>query len=144
MKKFLLSLTLLLGTTAAVYATDIIQNPACQHNCASKNAITIGTPPPIEEDHPIIEAPVAPPLGWVSARFVDCYGGGCYISVRPPVGGVNVRHTPGGMVFLSLTNGVPVIILNQVGNWFLIAVACNLGPTGLWSDTAGVPLDTCQ
>jgi hypothetical protein len=82
-----------------------------------------------------------PALGWVYGRYVRCDYSGCSVSVRAD--GANVRSFPNGQVFLSLTNGVPLIVLQRSGQWALVAVTCNLVPTGLWSDTAGVPLDTC-
>jgi hypothetical protein len=87
------------------------------------------------------EGPIPPPLGWVYGRYIDCGPHGCVVSVRAD--GTNVRNFPNGPVFLSLTNGVPVVIVQWRGPWVLVTVECNLVPTGLWSDTAGVPLDTC-
>jgi hypothetical protein len=87
------------------------------------------------------EGPIPPPLGWVYGRYVDCGPHGCVVSVMAD--GANVRYDPNGPVFLSLTNGVPVVIVQWRGPWVLVTLECNLVPTGLWSDTAGVPLDTC-
>jgi hypothetical protein len=83
------------------------------------------------------KALVGPP-----ARYVDCENSGCF--VRVPADGANVRRHPNGQAFLALVNGTPLVVLQWQERWALVAAACNLVPTGLWSDTQGVPLDTCH
>jgi hypothetical protein len=61
----------------------------------------------------------------------------CYISV--PAAGANVRTLSNGNAFLALVNGVPLVVLQQSGKWLLVATDCDLKPTGVWSDTHGVP-----
>jgi hypothetical protein len=83
-----------------------------------------------------------PPLGWVYARYVDCENWPCF--VRVPAVGANVRTHPNGQTFLALVNGTPLVVSQWQGEWALVTATCNLVPTGRWSDTHGVPLDTCQ
>jgi hypothetical protein len=88
-------------------------------------------------------APLPPaPLGWISARFIDCANWGCF--VRVSADGANVRKHPNGDAVLALVNGTPLLVSQWQGNWALVTATCNLVPTGLWSDTHRVPLTTCQ
>ena len=123
MKAFIVALVLLVATAANADGPPPLPYPP--------PPVAVVAPPP----------PPIPPLGWVYSRYVDCGPYGCVVGVWAD--GVNVRTYPNGHVFLSLTNGVPLVVLQWRGPWALIAVPCNLGPTGLWSDTAGVPLNTC-
>ena len=43
----------------------------------------------------------------------------------------------------SLVNGTPLVVVQRTERWFYVAAVCNLGPTGVWSDTAHVPLSRC-
>jgi hypothetical protein len=95
-------------------------------------------PPPAASPPP----PGPPPLGWVNARYVDCQNWPCF--VRVSAAGANVRTHPNGQTFLALINGTPLDVSQRQGEWALVTATCNLVPTGLWSYTHGVPLDTCQ
>jgi hypothetical protein len=84
------------------------------------------------------------PLGWVYAGYVTCADYGCNsLSVQVRADGVNVRTFPDGPVIGSLVNGTPLVVLQRTERWFYVAAVCNLGPTGVWSDTAHVPLSRC-
>jgi hypothetical protein len=84
------------------------------------------------------------PLGWVYAGYVSCADHVCNsVSVQVRADGVNVRTFPDGPVIGSLVNGTPLVVLQRTGRWFYVAAGCNLGPTGVWSDTAHVPLSRC-
>jgi hypothetical protein len=83
------------------------------------------------------------PMGWIYGRYLVCVDDQCAISVQAD--GVNVRHRPNGHTFAALVNGTPIFPLSDTwGRWVLIAPGCPLRPTGVWSDTAGVPLLTCD
>jgi hypothetical protein len=92
--------------------------------------------------NPPLAAPDLPPLGWVSARYVDCENWGCFVRVSAE--GLNVRTHPNGDAILALVSGTPLVVSQWQGNWALVTATCNLVPTGLWSDTHRVPLTTCQ
>jgi hypothetical protein len=130
---------LALPANAADIYTNI--NPMCQVNCQGSNTVTAPTTPSVDRP-PMVVLPTA--LGWVSDRFVHCTTrGGCYINVRAD--GANIRKDPGGYIFMALVNGVPLVVLDQSEGWTLIAASCDLGPTGLRSDTAhGVSLQACR
>jgi hypothetical protein len=84
------------------------------------------------------------PLGWVYAGYVTCADYECNsLSVEVRADGVNVRTFPDGPVIGSLVNGTPLVVLQRTERWFYVAAGCNLGPTGVWSDTARVPLSRC-
>jgi hypothetical protein len=84
------------------------------------------------------------PLGWVYSGYVTCADYDCNsLSVQVGADGVNVRTFPDGPVIGSLVNGTPLVVLQRTGRWFYVAAGCNLGPTGVWSDTAHVPLSRC-
>ena len=91
---------------------------------------------------PNVYASPPPPLGWIYGPYTyqDPTG-----AVRVGVGadGLNVRVVPNGPVTASLATGVPVVPLQQDGNWILVAPGCFLVPTWTWSVTAGVPLSVC-
>jgi len=101
--------------------------------------------PPVDNGH-VGELPAPPPpspMGWVYGPYTSADSSGV---VRVAVGadGLNVRSTPDGFPFAALANGVPLIVLQQAGNWILIAPACPLTPTYTWSVTAGgIPLSVC-
>ena len=91
-------------------------------------------------------------LGWVAANYVRCIPGDpyCYVQMPPYVAGINVRQWPNGPIELSLVDGTPLIVfttngdgLNASAYYVGVAENCPLIPTGLWSDTAGVPLLGC-
>ena len=84
------------------------------------------------------------PLGWVYAGYVICADYDCNsLSVQVRADGVNVRTFPDGPVIGSLVNGTPLVVLQRTERWFYVAAGCNLGPTGVWSDTAQVPVSRC-
>jgi hypothetical protein len=84
------------------------------------------------------------PLGWVYAGYVTCADYDCNsLSVQVGADGVNVRTFPDGPVIGSLVNGTPLVVLQRTERWFYVAAGCSLGPTGVWSDTAHVPLSRC-
>jgi hypothetical protein len=91
-------------------------------------------------------APPPPvPLGWVYTRFTSCpEPRTCpVVFVSVAADGLNVRDVPNGAPLLSLVNGTPLLVLAREGSWSLVAPACDLVPTFLWSWTAGVPLNRC-
>jgi hypothetical protein len=113
-------------------------------------------PPPQLAPAPIAAPP--PPLGYVFSRYLDCSqvrneGGPaedgtplpgppvCFVAVYAD--GLNVRAVPAGPPIMALVNGTPLVVLNQVGSWTLVAPACSLTSTFLWSWTANVPLNRC-
>ena len=140
MKKLLLASGTLIALALAspAFATVVCDNDG---NCAASS------PRPVQQPQPpiVVPVPVPPPpppsLGWIAGRFIQC-NGQCYVNV--PASGANVRQGPGGQVFAALVNGVPVTVLQVTGYWAEVAPNCALGQTGVWSDTAGVPLLACQ
>jgi hypothetical protein len=93
---------------------------------------------------PLPPAPPAP-LGWLYAPYTQCADPPrCSMgTVTVQADGLNVRITPDGPPVMALVNGTPFVPLDRRGNWFLVAPACSLTPTFLWSWTAGVPLNRC-
>lgn len=89
--------------------------------------------------------PPPPPLGWVYTNYTTCPQPISCPVVFVSVGadGLNVRTTPNGYPVVSLVNGTPLVVLDRQGSWTLVAPACELIPTGLWSWTADVPLIRC-
>jgi hypothetical protein len=90
------------------------------------------------------QQPGPPPLGWIWGPYTVCADPSCgllYVSVGAD--GLNVRAAPDGPPILALINSTPLIPLQRAGNWTLVASACSLTPTFLWSWTAGVPLYRC-
>ena len=84
-----------------------------------------------------------PPLGWIYGPYTyqDPTG---VVRVNVGADGLNVRVVPNGPIVASLANGVPVVPLQQDGNWVLVAPGCFLMPTYTWSITGGgVPLSVC-
>jgi hypothetical protein len=88
------------------------------------------------------QAPPPEPIGWVYSRYLFCPE--LYTCPVPIVGvaadGLNVRIAPDGPPIVALVNGTPLLPLDRVGAWTLVAPACDLVPTFAWSWTAGVPL----
>jgi hypothetical protein len=82
--------------------------------------------------------PGPPPLGWIYAPYTVAPG-----VVNVDASGLNVRTVPNGLPVMALTNGTPFTILDKQGDWFLIAQACDLTPTFVWSWTAPVQLFRC-
>jgi len=98
--------------------------------------------------HDLYLPPEVPPsyiLGWVWTRYTSCPNPrSCStVFVHVDANGLNVREYPEGRVVGSLVNGTPLTVLRREGHWTLVARQCDLVPTGLWSDTAGVPLSRC-
>jgi hypothetical protein len=86
-----------------------------------------------------------PPIGWVYKPYTTCmswpYCSTVFVSVQAD--GLNVRTVPNGPPTMALVNGTPIIPIRFEGNWVLVAPACDLTPTWVWSWTAGVPLNRC-
>jgi hypothetical protein len=89
--------------------------------------------------------PPAPPLGWVYTQHTSCpEPRACpVVFVSVAADGLNVRAAPDGPPTMALVNGTPLYVLDRQGSWTLVAPACDLVPTWLWSWTAGVPLNRC-
>jgi hypothetical protein len=104
----------------------------------------VAVAPPVALPEPA-PAPAPPPLGWVYRAYTGCGNPpGCTVGVvQVAADGLNVRVAPNGPPVMALVNGTPLIPLQTAGNWVLVAAACNLTPTYLWSWTAGVPLNRC-
>jgi hypothetical protein len=102
-------------------------------------------PPPPLAYAPPEPSPPPVPLGWIWGRLAPCAAPDCGIlTVQVSVDGANVRATPGGPVIGALANGVPIVPLQKVDGWVLVAPACPLMPTYTWSITGGgVPLSVC-
>jgi hypothetical protein len=84
--------------------------------------------------------------GWVFTQYTVCNATRFCTVVYVSVGadGLNVRPAgPDGPAFMALVNGTPLVVLDRQGSWTLVAPACDLGQTGAWSWTAGVPLIRC-
>jgi len=150
MKKYILYIVAARWVAAFVWQTvahadDIL--PSCQQYCNYDKHDNFGGStiplPPVVVPLPVEPPPPPTPLGWVYGRYVACEPDGSRCLTNVDADGVNVRRSPNGPVFLSLTNNVPLFVLQQNGAWILVAVPCNLVPTGVWSDTARVPLHTC-
>jgi hypothetical protein len=96
----------------------------------------VPSPPPAE--------PPPPPLGWVYTRYTVCpEPRSCpVVFVSVAADGLNVRG-PDGNPVMALVNGTPLLVLDRQGPWTLVAAACDLTPTWLWSWTARVPLNRC-
>jgi hypothetical protein len=99
---------------------------------------------------PLAYAPAEPPpppqpMGWIWGRLAPCAAPDCTIlTVQVAVDGANVRAAPGGPVIGALANGVPIVPLQKVDGWILIAPACPLVPTYTYSVTSGgVALSVC-
>src|SRR5215831_13793394 len=92
----------------------------------------------------VIEAPPPPPMGWVYTGYTSCADPSCgTLFVSVPADGLNVRVDPNGPAVMSIVNGTPLVVVQRQGDWTLVAAACNLAPTGLWSWTHGVALSGC-
>jgi hypothetical protein len=100
-------------------------------------------PPPPPPPQPF--APPPAPLGWVYLPYTVCGDPpACSFGVvNVSADGLNVRTAPNGPPIMALVNGTPLVPLQQAGNWVLVAPACSLTSTFLWSWTAGVPLNRC-
>jgi Bacterial SH3 domain len=91
--------------------------------------------------------PAPPPLGWVYTKMTVCGEPRVcpVVFVSVAADGLNVRIGPDGNAppVMSLVNGTPLIVLDRVGAWTLVAPGCDLTPTFAWSWTAGAPLNRC-
>jgi hypothetical protein len=89
--------------------------------------------------------PPPQPIGWVFTRYTVCPEPAVcpVVFVSVYADGLNVRDVPDGLPIMALVNGTPLVVLQRVGSWTLVAPACDLTPTFLWSWTAGVPLNRC-
>lgn len=89
--------------------------------------------------------PPPPPLGWVFTRYTVCPEPALcpVVSVSVDAEGLNVRpNGPDSPPLMALVNGTPLLVLQRVGSWTLVAPACELTPTFLWTWT-GAPLMRC-
>lgn len=102
-------------------------------------------PPALPPSPPAVPLPPPRPLGWVYTRYTSCPEPHTCPVIYVSVGadGLNVRTVPDGPPILALVNGTPLIVLTRQDRWTLVAPACELAPTGLWSITANVPLGGC-
>jgi hypothetical protein len=89
--------------------------------------------------------PPPAPLGWVFTRYTVCPEPRVcpvvFVSVFD-ADALNVRDVPDGLPMLALVNGTPLLVLQRVGSWTLVAPVCELTPTYLVTWT-GVPLMRC-
>ena len=103
--------------------------------------------PPISPRITPVPPPPPPPLGWVYGPYTACGNPpSCSVGVVSlQADGLNVRTGPDAAAppTMALVNGTPLIPMDKRGNWILVAAACDLTPTFLWSWTAGVPLNRC-
>jgi hypothetical protein len=87
------------------------------------------------------------PIGWIYAPYTQCANPPqCSMGmVTVQADGLNVRVAPNGAspAVMALVNGTVFYPLQRDGNWMLIAAACDLTPTWLWSWNANVPLNRC-
>lgn len=86
------------------------------------------------------------PLGWVYTRYTVCpEPRTCpVVFVSVDADGLNVRPAgPDSPPTVALVNGTPLLVLERRGPWTLVAAACELTSTFLWSWTANVPLMRC-
>jgi hypothetical protein len=106
-------------------------------------------PPPLPEPPPPLAAapppPGPPPLGWVFTRYTVCpEPRSCpVVFVSVDADGLNVRTVPDGPPIMALVNGTPLVVLDRQRSWTLVAPACDLTPTFLWTWNSGVPLNRC-
>jgi hypothetical protein len=94
---------------------------------------------------PFLEPPPPQPIGWVFTRYTVCPEPRVcpVVFVSVDVDGLNVRVAPDGPPTMALVNGTPLLVLQRIGSWTLVAPACELTPTFLWTWTSGVPLMRC-
>jgi hypothetical protein len=88
--------------------------------------------------------PPPPPLGTVYTRYTVCMEPRTcpIVFVSVDADGLNV-HGPDGRILMALVNGTPLQVLGRRGELTLVAPACDLTPTWVWSWTASVPLMRC-
>lgn len=93
----------------------------------------------------LLPPPPPPPLGWVFTRYTVCPEPAVcpVVFVSVDADGLNVRAVPDGPPLMALVNGTPLLVLQRVGSWTLVAPACELTPTYLWTWNSGVPLMRC-
>jgi hypothetical protein len=103
---------------------------------AQKNRARVTVTPPYQGP---------PPIGWVYSPYTQCADPPrCSMGVvSVQADGLNVRAAPNGPPTMALVNGTPLLPVTRQGPWLLVAAACDLTPTFLWSWTAGVPLNRC-
>lgn len=97
-----------------------------------------------EPEPQIHTLPPAGFYGWVFAPYTTCVPPHPECSVHVLADGLNVRHEPDGMPIASLVNDTPLHVYGSQGEWLFAGIDCVLIPTGLWSDTAGIPLYACR
>jgi hypothetical protein len=93
---------------------------------------------------PVPVQPPSPPLDtWWITNWVRCFNdfGDCLVNIT--VDGLNVRDDNNTVRF-AVVNETPVHIVNRDGRLLQVTFSCQLVQTGLWSDTAGVPIMACQ
>jgi hypothetical protein len=108
----------------------------CMKEQASKPRAQVTVTPPYQGPRPI---------GCVWGPYTQCANPPqCSMGVvNVPADGLNVRVVPNGPPIMSLVNGTPLIPFQKQGDWLLVAPACDLTPTWVWSWNAGVPLNRC-
>jgi hypothetical protein len=119
---------------------------------ASAASIAAEVEPPAPSEAPASAAPppsglvpAPPPLGWVYGPYTQCADAPrCSTGVvTVQADGLNIRTVPNGPPVMALVNGTTFIPVQRQGDWFLIAPACDLTPTWVWSWTAPVQLFRC-
>jgi hypothetical protein len=102
-------------------------------------------PPPVVVQPPpvVVQPPPQPVLEtWWIYNWVHCNPyNDCIVTIT--VDGLNVRDSNNNVQF-AVVNGTPVHIVDRNGRWLQVTFSCPLAQTGLWSDTAGVPIMACQ
>jgi hypothetical protein len=145
MRKLLLATAVLglLAFAAPVHADTMRvcpQGAACEFKSdptpQPTQSVPVPVPVPVPTPQPMIET-------WWIYNWVHCYDddGNCVVNIT--VDGLNVRDNNNNIQF-AVVNGTPVHIFDRNGRWLHVTIPCQLVPTGLWSDTVGVPLLRCQ
>ena len=146
MRKLLLAtvaVAALLAVSVPGMATVVCDN---QGNCSASSPPP--PQPPVVVQPPVVQVPVPVPVPqpivetWWIYNWVHCNNyGDCVITID--VDGLNVRDNNNNVQF-AVPNGTPVHIVGRNGRWLNVTFSCQLVPTGLWSDTAGVPFMACR
>jgi len=123
--------------------SDCADRPKDDPTCKEYNRQSRPEPKPPAQVTPPSPVPPPPPLGWLYGPYTMCADPPrCSMGVvNVPADGLNVRVAPNGPPVMSLVNGTPLIPLQREGDWLLVAAACDLTPTSVWSWTANVPLN---
>ena len=147
---------LLLATAALVMLAFAAPAHACVDICTPGATCNMcpgpgPNPPPPEPRRPDPPPQPQEPLVetfWIY-NWVQCYNdvGDCVVNIT--VDGLNVHrngydYAMDSSIQFAVPNGTPVHVFERNGRWLHVTFACQLAPTGLWSDTAGVPFMACQ